>query len=85
MDCARVFRALGDRSRLCIVQCLLERRCCISELHKRVGTTQPNISQHIAYLQRAGIVKVVHRGKMRECRLANPRAIRKLIQYAERV
>lgn len=85
MDCARTFRALSDRSRLCIVQCLLKRQCCITELHRKIGTTQPNISQHIAYLQRAGIVKVICKGKMRECRLANPRAIRKLMQYAEQV
>lgn len=51
------FRALGEPGRLEILQVLLGGERSVSELVEATGRSQPNVSQHLAHLSRAGLVE----------------------------
>lgn len=53
---AHRFRALSEANRLRVLACLEEGECSVSELARRIGTTQPNVSKHLKVLQEAGLV-----------------------------
>ncbi|MBI2302564.1 MAG: winged helix-turn-helix transcriptional regulator [Armatimonadetes bacterium] len=53
---AERFQALGDPLRLRILQVLDAGERTVSELVECVGTTQPNVSRHVARLEQAGLV-----------------------------
>jgi DNA-binding transcriptional ArsR family regulator len=50
------FKALGDPGRLAILAVLLGGERSVSEIVSATGRTQPNVSQHVAALARAGFV-----------------------------
>ncbi len=49
-------KAMADPMRLKILHTLEERELSVSELLRAVGTTQANVSKHLAVLRRAGLV-----------------------------
>lgn len=79
---ARLFRALGDSTRLRILELLLEE----GELHqmeivRRLGATQARVSEHMACLTWCGFVDTRTQGRKRFYRVAN-RQVRGLIAPA---
>lgn len=50
------FRALGEPTRIRLLERLHEREATVHELTALVGTTPQNVSKHLGVLQRAGIV-----------------------------
>lgn len=52
-----VFKALADPSRLRIVNILVQRPICVSDLQTILGLSQPFISRHLAYMRKAGLVR----------------------------
>lgn len=63
------FRALSDRLRLRILLLLEEGEICVGDLVKALQAPQAKVSQHLGYLQRAGLVAVRRRGLWRFYRL----------------
>jgi ArsR family transcriptional regulator len=53
---ARVFKALGDPTRLRIVNLLARRPWCVCEIQAVLALPQPLLSRHLAYLRSAGLV-----------------------------
>lgn len=53
---SRLFRALGDETRLRIVALLAHGELCVCHLHEALRLSQPNVSRHLAVLRGAGIV-----------------------------
>jgi ArsR family transcriptional regulator len=53
----RVFRAFADRTRLRILNLLTPGELCVCDLVRVLGSPQPKISRHLAYLRRAGLVR----------------------------
>jgi ArsR family transcriptional regulator len=53
-----MFRAFSDRTRLRILYLLQGGECCVGDLVDILGVEQPTASRHLAYLRRAGLVKV---------------------------
>ncbi len=53
---SRLFRALGDETRLRIVALLAHGELCVCHVQQALGLTQPNASQQLAVLRNAGIV-----------------------------
>jgi len=53
---ARLFKALGDETRLRIVALLSHGELCVCHLHEGLGLSQPAVSRHLAVLRAAGIV-----------------------------
>ena len=50
------FRALGEPSRLRIIQALQVGEMNVTELVKATGLTQPNVSRHLSILATAGLI-----------------------------
>jgi ArsR family transcriptional regulator len=52
----RLFRALGDATRLRILGLLLTGEVCVCHIHESLRIPQSKASRHLAYLRRAGLV-----------------------------
>ena len=53
---AKYFRALGDPTRLRILELVAEKELSVGELVDRVGRPQPRVSEHLACLRWCGFV-----------------------------
>lgn len=52
----RVFRALGDETRLRIVGLLAHGELCVCHVEEALGLSQPNASRQLGILKNAGVV-----------------------------
>ena len=66
------FRALADRTRLRLLNLLGDGEVCVCFLVEILRTNQPNVSRHLAYLRRAGIVGARRDGKWMHYRMVTP-------------
>ncbi len=69
----RLYRALGDATRLRIVGLLSEREMCVCEVMVALDMAQPTASHHLGILERAGIVTRRREGKWVLYRLSSPK------------
>lgn len=53
---ARLFRGLGDRTRLSILLTLFDGERRVTDVVAAVGSSQPNVSNHLACLKECGLV-----------------------------
>jgi len=53
---AELFRVLSAPMRLKIISCLCSGEKNVTELLQKIGTTQPNMSQHLNTLYQAGVL-----------------------------
>lgn len=74
----QLFSALAHPTRLRIVELLTASARTVNEVAQCLGILQPNASQHLAILNRAGIVKVTPDGVARSYSLRGPRMARVL-------
>ncbi len=72
-ELARIFKGLGNATRLGILRRIMEGRMCVSELQSELDRSQPNISQHLAVLRERGIVESEREGTRVCYRLADTR------------
>jgi len=54
---SRLFKALGDETRLRIVGLLAHRELCVCHLQEALGVSQPTVSRHLGILRSAGVVE----------------------------
>lgn len=66
------FRALADNTRLRVLNLLGDDEVCVCFLVEILQTNQPNISRHLAYLKRAGVVGSRREGKWMHYRIIKP-------------
>jgi ArsR family transcriptional regulator len=52
----RLFRALGDRTRLRIINLLARRSLCVCDIQRILEQPQPSVSRHLALLKSAGLI-----------------------------
>ena len=71
-DFTAFFRALSDRTRLRLLNLMSGREVCVCYFVEILGTSQPKISRHLAYLRDAGIVSARREGKWMHYRMAEP-------------
>ena len=67
-----LFRALADRTRLRLLNLMAAGEVCVCFFVEVLGTNQPKISRHLAYLRRAGVVAARREGKWMHYRIATP-------------
>ena len=67
-----LFRALADRTRLRLLNLMAAGEVCVCFFVEVLGTNQPKISRHLAYLRRAGVVAARREGKWMHYRIAVP-------------
>jgi DNA-binding transcriptional ArsR family regulator len=58
----RLFRALGDESRLRILRLLASGDLYLTEIAERMGLSKPTVSHHLAQLRVAGLVTITESG-----------------------
>jgi len=69
---AAVFRALGEPSRLAILQTLMPGPRNVSDLAEAAGLSQANTSKHLAALAAAGLVSRTPQGTQAVYSIADP-------------
>jgi len=67
------FAALADRTRLRLLNLMREGEVCVCFFAETLGTNNPKISRHLAYLKRAGLVKGRRDGKWMHYRIDPPK------------
>jgi DNA-binding transcriptional ArsR family regulator len=76
----RVFVALADPSRRAIFEALTRGEAAVKDLTARFDISQPAVSQHLATLKGAGLVKGRREGRMVYYRV-EPRGMKPLIDW----
>lgn len=71
-DLARFFQALGDPTRLRLLNLMGDREICVCYFVEILDFPQPKISRHLAYLRNAGIVGARREGKWMHYRIVMP-------------
>lgn len=72
-DLVRLFKAMGDETRLRIVLALTEETYGVCDLAKCLGIPQPTLSHHLKSLRDAGLVIGEREGQWTYCRLNEAR------------
>src|SRR3990170_4127814 len=81
---ARLFRALGDATRVRVLELLLaEGELHQMEIVRRLGATQARVSEHMACLVWCGFVEARVEGRRTLYRVAD-RRVRTLVEHARR-
>lgn len=75
--------ALGDPTRLAIVECLVERPRAVVELARELPVSRPAVSQHLRVLKEAGLVVDQRAGNRRIYRV-DPDALAALRSQLDR-
>jgi DNA-binding transcriptional ArsR family regulator len=60
----RLYRALGDATRMRVLRLLAERDCYLTELAQHLELSKPTMKHHLALLRAAGLVTVTDEGSM---------------------
>jgi ArsR family transcriptional regulator len=71
-DLERFFQALGDSTRLRLLNLMADQEICVCYFVEVLGGPQPKISRHLAYLRSAGIVAARREGKWMHYRVVMP-------------
>lgn len=70
---AKFFRALGDPSRLRLLEFLLDEEHTVSECIAHIGLSQGRVSSHLACLSDCGYVQLRRQGRFAHYRVIDPR------------
>ncbi len=68
---ANLFLALGDPTRLRLLNLLRDNEVCVSSFTEILRHSQPLISRHLAYLRNAGVVEARREGKWMHYSISN--------------
>lgn len=68
----RFFQALGNSTRLRLLNLMGEREVCVCEFVEVLDQPQPMISQHLACLRSVGVVEARRQGKWMHYRIVPP-------------
>jgi DNA-binding transcriptional ArsR family regulator len=79
---ADLFRVLADPTRRSLFERLIEQEMSVSELKQGFSVSQPAISQHLAALRAAGLVRERREGRFAYYR-ADPEALNPLVQWVD--
>ena len=67
------FAALADNTRLRLINLMRDTEVCVCFFVEVIGTNQPKISRHLAYLRKAGIVVARRDGIWAHYRIVPPK------------
>lgn len=74
LNVEKIFKALGDRSRLRIINMLSEKAMCVCEITDVLGLSQSTVSGHLRVLKEAGLVDDEKDGLWVEYRLCTDKS-----------
>ena len=73
---AEVCQMLANPTRLKVLDALRDREMGVGDLARRVGTSLPNLSKHLAILKARRVVVARREGSVVRYRIANPKILR---------
>lgn len=76
---AGLLKVLAHPTRLAILNTLMPGPKCVTDVCELCGTSQPNVSQHLAILRREGVVQYYEEGKSRCYFLAQPDKVKAIL------
>lgn len=79
---AALFDALGDPTRRAIVSRVSQGPVSVSALAQPLGITITAVGQHLKVLERAGLLRSMKEGRVRNCAL-EPQGLRIIEQWAQ--
>ena len=79
---AKLFRSLGDQTRLALLLALLDGEQRVTDLVQQVGTSQANVSNHLICLRECGLVAARPEGRQTFYRVATAE-VESLLKAAE--
>lgn len=79
---AKLFRGLGDHSRLLILDALYANDLTVGEIAESTGLSQSNASNHLRCLGECGLVASEREGRFARYRLADPQ-VAELLERAD--
>jgi len=82
-DMELFFAALADKTRLRLLNLIGDDEVCVCFFVEVLGTNQPKISRHLAYLKRAGLVSDRRDWKWSHYRIVKPENARAAKVFAE--
>src|ERR1700744_6392915 len=71
-DLPQFFQALGDTTRLRLLNLMGEQEICVCYFVEILGGPQPKISRHLAYLRSAGIIHARRESRWMHYRIVMP-------------
>jgi ArsR family transcriptional regulator len=71
-EAERLFKAVGDRTRLRILKMLEPGPLCVCQIVAALGLSQSTVSKHLSILGGPGLIEDERRGKWTYYRLARP-------------
>ena len=57
LELTDIYKSFSDFSRLRILRLLIQQPVCVCHFQEVIGLPQVNVSQHLAYLRKAGLVE----------------------------
>ncbi len=83
MTVAEYFKGLSDQTRLRLINLLLQGELCGCDIQHVLGLSQSNVSRHLNYLRRVGLVADRREGYRVFYTLADPRDLdrKRLFEY----
>jgi ArsR family transcriptional regulator len=81
---AKLFKLLGDETRLKILHSIMKKEKCVCEIITDVKKSQPTISIHLNRMEREGLLESERRGRMIFYKIKNPK-IATLLKIAEEI
>jgi ArsR family transcriptional regulator, arsenate/arsenite/antimonite-responsive transcriptional repressor len=84
IDAAKIFKALGDSNRLRIMKMLEQRELCVCEIRTILKLSNSTVSEHLAVLRNAGLIRDAKSGKWVNYRLnkcTNNQLIQNTLQF----
>ena len=78
----QTFTALGDTTRMAIIEKLAMNETSLSDLAQPFSMSQTAVSKHVKILSEAGLVEVTKRGRTRFCKL-RPEPLKQAEQWLE--
>jgi len=78
----RTLQALADPARRAMVERLARGAASVSELARPLAMSLPAVMQHLAVLEKAGVVATEKRGRVRTCRI-EPQALHQVEAWVQ--
>ncbi len=80
----KLFKLLGDETRIKILYSIMKKEKCVCEIVKEVKKSQPTVSIHLDRMEKEGLLVSEKRGRMMIYRIKNHKVI-ELLKKAEEV
>jgi ArsR family transcriptional regulator, arsenate/arsenite/antimonite-responsive transcriptional repressor len=73
LELTDIYKSFSDFSRLRILNLLTQQPVCVCHIQEVIGLPQVNVSQHLAYLRKAGLVEFERVQTWKVYRIVSPR------------